>query len=721
MVGLPVINLVPKDAVLPETTNGSLTNTGNDTGMGVDRHMVARVDNSSPGPIAAVPREGCIKRARALPAVGIYRPPAARRQSDGHNKQPDPVPADRVPFPADTKPEKPKGSRRRPDIQVYVPRAKRASAGEAQGSNIPSPMLPPRHSSSPLPLREPLDHEHCTPFIVRGRAPESAISRGASQDVMPELQLSNFEPNHRQALRVGDSEGSRKLSKSGDDYCPSKTEVVSSPESRENSHLSFENFDQNTFMDGSDGILSGKINSGGGFSKSVMAEEKAIDENNTSDLNKTDFTSELYENDLCGIKDCEISSKGSFVSYNTWEGETQTSKSFCGVTGDQPLNAIQQDSPDKENEGAHDRQNDICEPDTDPTVDEIPINNVDSSPMSKLHAQVESQSNTGSFDIFTLSESCSRKKDNEDDCRKREEQNRKNRRILRGNFVSDVLIISDQEPCLNFAPPKSTDDPRKSPSTESLVKKKKVRHIDEKSPENGCPPCTKLLSNQSDSPLNNRTGPAVPSLNPEECTWEMMFDDNGECLDPTLMEELTKAVGQVDIQKPQSDYRSYQTKLELLMSGSCDEFSHVIEVSDFPPEFKTEDLLTIFLPYKNGGFDIKWVDDTHALGVFSSSVVAAQVLAADLPFVKTRPLSQATHESRIKARRSAEFLQPYRARPETCAALARRLVTASLGVKLSTSREEREAEKKLLKEAREKKRLAARQREEAWEGTLGDH
>ena len=54
----------------------------------------------------------------------------------------------------------------------------------------------------------------------------------------------------------------------------------------------------------------------------------------------------------------------------------------------------------------------------------------------------------------------------------------------------------------------------------------------------------------------------------------------------------------------------------------------------------------------------------------------------------------------MKARRSAEFLQPYRARPETCVALARRLVGGALGVRLHTTREEREAERKLLKEAR---------------------
>lgn len=76
------------------------------------------------------------------------------------------------------------------------------------------------------------------------------------------------------------------------------------------------------------------------------------------------------------------------------------------------------------------------------------------------------------------------------------------------------------------------------------------------------------------------------------------------------------------------------------------------------------------------------------------------MLASNHPFVKTRPLSEATALSKMKARRSAEFLQPYRNRPETCAALARRLVTGALGVKLATSRQEREHEKNILREAK---------------------
>jgi hypothetical protein len=81
-------------------------------------------------------------------------------------------------------------------------------------------------------------------------------------------------------------------------------------------------------------------------------------------------------------------------------------------------------------------------------------------------------------------------------------------------------------------------------------------------------------------------------------------------------------------------------------------------------------------------------------------VLAAEVLATDHPFVKTRPLNEATSISRAKARRSSEFLQPYRSRPETCAALARRLVTKSLGVTLATAKQEREQEKIVLREAK---------------------
>lgn len=63
------------------------------------------------------------------------------------------------------------------------------------------------------------------------------------------------------------------------------------------------------------------------------------------------------------------------------------------------------------------------------------------------------------------------------------------------------------------------------------------------------------------------------------------------------------------------------------------------------------------------------VDDTHALAVFSSAKIAAEVLSLNHSFIRLKPLSEATMESRTKAKKCSNSLQPYRQRPETCAGL----------------------------------------------------
>ena len=78
-------------------------------------------------------------------------------------------------------------------------------------------------------------------------------------------------------------------------------------------------------------------------------------------------------------------------------------------------------------------------------------------------------------------------------------------------------------------------------------------------------------------------------------------------------------------------------------------------------------------------WDIKWVDDTHALGVFSSSEVAAEALALRHPQIKSRPLNMATAQSKCKARAVCEYLLPYKPRPATSTAPARRLIQWALG------------------------------------------
>ncbi|XP_005885444.1 PREDICTED: coiled-coil domain-containing protein R3HCC1L isoform X1 [Myotis brandtii] len=217
-------------------------------------------------------------------------------------------------------------------------------------------------------------------------------------------------------------------------------------------------------------------------------------------------------------------------------------------------------------------------------------------------------------------------------------------------------------------------------------------------------------------PKTTETSHMEESTATEE-SWESMFNDDGDCLDPRLLQELSGSMKNTkSIQEPRFDY--YNSEVPDIDLSDC-EFPHVIEIYDFPQEFRTEDLLRVFCSYqwmRKKGFDIKWVDDTHALGVFSSPITARDALGSKHTMVKIRPLSQATRAAKAKARAYAEFLQPAKERPETSAALARRLVINALGVRSKQSKTEREAELKKLQEARERKRLEAKQREDIWEG-----
>lgn len=131
-----------------------------------------------------------------------------------------------------------------------------------------------------------------------------------------------------------------------------------------------------------------------------------------------------------------------------------------------------------------------------------------------------------------------------------------------------------------------------------------------------------LPASKSPSKVDNQKQPSESSSSQdgeaETDDWESMFDDKGDCLNSKAIDEITAAVGKVTITKPKSDYKAHQSPPVNL---DAEEFPHVLEVSNFPTEFKTQDLMMIFSQYKESGYDLKWVDDTHALAVFSSSKI----------------------------------------------------------------------------------------------------
>ncbi|NXM29859.1 R3HCL protein, partial [Oxyruncus cristatus] len=222
----------------------------------------------------------------------------------------------------------------------------------------------------------------------------------------------------------------------------------------------------------------------------------------------------------------------------------------------------------------------------------------------------------------------------------------------------------------------------------------------------------------SSSPKEGQTSASAGTVSQAspgaEESWDVLFNDDGDCLDPRLLEELSGGEKhQESLQSPRFDYyRAEPTAPDI----SDDELPHVIEIYDFPSDFRTEDLMRVFCSYQKKGFDIKWVDDTHALGIFSSPITARDALSTKHLMVKTRPLSQGTRASKAKARAYAEYLQPAKERPETSAVLARRLVIGALGVRSNQTPAQRDAERRKLQEAQERKRLENKQREDAWEG-----
>ncbi|XP_068277469.1 R3H and coiled-coil domain-containing protein 1 [Nyctibius grandis] len=135
-------------------------------------------------------------------------------------------------------------------------------------------------------------------------------------------------------------------------------------------------------------------------------------------------------------------------------------------------------------------------------------------------------------------------------------------------------------------------------------------------------------------------------------------------------------VKDISIEKISCDYSSYGDAQ--LSEG---DFGHVTEIYDFSPSLKTEDLVEVFSDFHESGFKIQWVDDTHALGIFSSPSTASQALGRRYPSLKIRPLIHATKQSKTKALQRPKLLHLAKERPQTDTAVAKRLVTRALGLK----------------------------------------
>uniref|UniRef100_A0A8C0TFW4 R3H domain-containing protein n=1 Tax=Canis lupus familiaris TaxID=9615 RepID=A0A8C0TFW4_CANLF len=140
-----------------------------------------------------------------------------------------------------------------------------------------------------------------------------------------------------------------------------------------------------------------------------------------------------------------------------------------------------------------------------------------------------------------------------------------------------------------------------------------------------------------------------------------------------IIDNLTKK--EIQVEKIHVDTSFFMEELP----GEKD-FAHVVEIYDFAPTLKTEDLLAAFSEFQEKGLKIQWVDDTHALGVFPCLASAAEALTKEFPMLKIRPLTQGTKQSKLKALQRPKLLRLAKVRPQTNTAVARRLVARALGL-----------------------------------------
>ncbi|GFS02349.1 R3H and coiled-coil domain-containing protein 1-like [Elysia marginata] len=146
-----------------------------------------------------------------------------------------------------------------------------------------------------------------------------------------------------------------------------------------------------------------------------------------------------------------------------------------------------------------------------------------------------------------------------------------------------------------------------SAATYSPVLQEELKHTDSKSslipqdaiveaaeikaPELLSAPAPQNTPSMEVEPCQNKTNPATVEEESEEDSWDTMFDDNGDCLDESLMDELTKTVGKVEITKPTINYLKYEPKepdMDMQALG------HVVEIYDFSPELATHDIISAF-------------------------------------------------------------------------------------------------------------------------------
>ncbi|KAG2226961.1 hypothetical protein INT45_006368 [Circinella minor] len=192
-----------------------------------------------------------------------------------------------------------------------------------------------------------------------------------------------------------------------------------------------------------------------------------------------------------------------------------------------------------------------------------------------------------------------------------------------------------------------------------------------------------------------------------------------------LLETLDKEDESFEKQQP-SDEKSLKNNVSIIIpekksrniqsssppsQSSINNNTHILDCFGFPSSFKTYHLQSIFSKYDHvqGGYRIKWMDDTRALIIFAHSQTAKRAYLDSMnnPQIKIRPYTDG-----IECSESQEE-QPIPRRPATTDMVARRLINGALGVRGPTrTPEQREKERALLQAERDRREAIKRKEAE---------
>ncbi|XP_066924205.1 enolase-phosphatase E1-like [Clytia hemisphaerica] len=198
--------------------------------------------------------------------------------------------------------------------------------------------------------------------------------------------------------------------------------------------------------------------------------------------------------------------------------------------------------------------------------------------------------------------------------------------------------------------------------------------------------------------------------------WDANWTEDGECLSEDMKKELSMLTG---IDKPNIenaegiDYLNFTPTKNIELDQG--EFGHIVEIFDFSPYLKNQDIFNAMNSAGIKDYNLTWVDDTHALAVFGSQSAAHSAIKQYVPVLQMRQVVNGSRASKSKARDLKEVLLPFKKRPESTGMVARNLVAGALGIRTNVSKEQRQKEKEILKEAREKRRKKKQDQKDVWE------